>query len=153
MLHEEPTKKREQISLVCIDELVPQNHLLRKIDHRSGQGVGQQARCGVENGQQDAVAANLGDHRVTGQLCQRVDRVTGNFGAGQRDDVGGQHHTQRQQEEPLVAQDVGAKTQQNGAHRFFVHGNLAVVIGIVISAGIAAHSTSIQRMHLPSETG
>ena len=32
MLHEEPTKKREQISLVCIDELVPQNHLLRKID-------------------------------------------------------------------------------------------------------------------------
>ena len=32
MLHEEPSKKREQISLVCIDELVPQNHLLRKID-------------------------------------------------------------------------------------------------------------------------
>ena len=32
MLHEEPTKKREQISMVCIDELVPQNHLLRKID-------------------------------------------------------------------------------------------------------------------------
>ena len=32
MLHEEPTKKREQISLVCINELVPQNHLLRKID-------------------------------------------------------------------------------------------------------------------------
>ena len=32
MLHEEPTKKREQISLVCIDELVPQNHLLRKIE-------------------------------------------------------------------------------------------------------------------------
>jgi len=32
MLHEEPTKKREQISLVCIDELVPKNHLLRKID-------------------------------------------------------------------------------------------------------------------------
>ena len=32
MLHEEPTKKREQISLVCIDELVPQSHLLRKID-------------------------------------------------------------------------------------------------------------------------
>lgn len=32
MLHEEPPKKREQISLVCIDELVPQNHLLRKID-------------------------------------------------------------------------------------------------------------------------
>ncbi len=31
MLHEEPTKKREQISLVCIDELVPQNHLLRKM--------------------------------------------------------------------------------------------------------------------------
>lgn len=33
MLHEEPTKKREQISLVCVDELVPQNHLLRKIDY------------------------------------------------------------------------------------------------------------------------
>ena len=32
MLHEEPTKKREQISMVCIDELVPKNHLLRKID-------------------------------------------------------------------------------------------------------------------------
>ncbi len=32
MLHEEPTKKREQISMVSIDELVPQNHLLRKID-------------------------------------------------------------------------------------------------------------------------
>lgn len=32
MLHEEPTKKREQISLACIVELVPQNHLLRKID-------------------------------------------------------------------------------------------------------------------------
>ena len=32
MLHEEATKKREQISMVCIDELVPQNHLLRKID-------------------------------------------------------------------------------------------------------------------------
>ena len=32
MLHEEPSKKREQISMVCIDELVPQNHLLRKID-------------------------------------------------------------------------------------------------------------------------
>ena len=32
MLHEEPTKKREQVSLACIDELVPQNHLLRKID-------------------------------------------------------------------------------------------------------------------------
>ena len=32
MLHEERTKKREQISLVCIDELVPKNHLLRKID-------------------------------------------------------------------------------------------------------------------------
>ena len=32
MLHEEPTKKREQVALVCIDELVPQNHLLRKID-------------------------------------------------------------------------------------------------------------------------
>lgn len=32
MLHEEPTKKREQISMVCIDELVPQNHLLRKIE-------------------------------------------------------------------------------------------------------------------------
>ena len=26
MLHEEPTKKREQISMVCIDELVPKNH-------------------------------------------------------------------------------------------------------------------------------
>ena len=26
------TKKREQISMVCIDELVPKNHLLRKID-------------------------------------------------------------------------------------------------------------------------
>ena len=32
MLHEESNKKREQISLVCIDELVPQQHLLRKID-------------------------------------------------------------------------------------------------------------------------
>ncbi len=32
MLHEEPSKKREQISMVSIDELVPQNHLLRKID-------------------------------------------------------------------------------------------------------------------------
>ena len=32
MLHEEPTEKREQISMACIDELVPQNHLLRKID-------------------------------------------------------------------------------------------------------------------------
>ena len=32
MLHEETAKKREQISLVCIDELVPQNHLLRKVD-------------------------------------------------------------------------------------------------------------------------
>ena len=32
MLHEEPTKKREQILLACIDELVPQNHLLRKIE-------------------------------------------------------------------------------------------------------------------------
>lgn len=32
MLHEEPKKKREQISLACVDELVPQNQLLRKID-------------------------------------------------------------------------------------------------------------------------
>ena len=32
MLHEEPKKKREQITLACVDELVPQNHLLRKID-------------------------------------------------------------------------------------------------------------------------
>ena len=32
MLHEEPTEKREQISMVCIDELVPQSHLLRKIE-------------------------------------------------------------------------------------------------------------------------
>ena len=32
MLHEEPSKKREQISMVCIDELVPQDHLLRKIE-------------------------------------------------------------------------------------------------------------------------
>ncbi len=32
MLHEEPTKKREQISMVCIDELVPRDHLLRKIE-------------------------------------------------------------------------------------------------------------------------
>ena len=32
MLHEEPKKKREQISLACVDELVPHNHLLRKID-------------------------------------------------------------------------------------------------------------------------
>ena len=32
MLHEEPTKKREQISMVCIDDLVPQNHLLRRIE-------------------------------------------------------------------------------------------------------------------------
>ena len=32
MLHEEPTKKREQFVYACIDELVPQNHLLRKID-------------------------------------------------------------------------------------------------------------------------
>lgn len=32
MLHVEPTKKRAQISLVFIDELVPQSHLLRKID-------------------------------------------------------------------------------------------------------------------------
>lgn len=32
MLHEERTKKREQIVYACIDELVPQNHLLRKID-------------------------------------------------------------------------------------------------------------------------
>lgn len=31
MLHEETAKKREQISLVCIDELVPQNYLLRKV--------------------------------------------------------------------------------------------------------------------------
>ncbi len=32
MLHEAPAKKREQISLACVDELVPQNDLLRKID-------------------------------------------------------------------------------------------------------------------------
>ncbi len=32
MLHEARTKKREQISMVCIDELVPQSHLLRKIE-------------------------------------------------------------------------------------------------------------------------
>ena len=32
MLHEEPAKKREQFVYACIDELVPQNHLLRKID-------------------------------------------------------------------------------------------------------------------------
>ena len=32
MLHEEPKKKREQFSVVCIEDLVPQNHLLRKIE-------------------------------------------------------------------------------------------------------------------------
>lgn len=32
MLHEERAKKREQLSMVCIDELVPQHHLLRKVD-------------------------------------------------------------------------------------------------------------------------
>ena len=32
MLHEEPTKRREQFVYAYIDELVPQNHLLRKID-------------------------------------------------------------------------------------------------------------------------
>lgn len=32
MLHEAPSRKREQITMVCIDELVPHNHLLRKID-------------------------------------------------------------------------------------------------------------------------
>lgn len=32
VLHEEPKKKREQIALVCVDEMVPENHLLRKIE-------------------------------------------------------------------------------------------------------------------------
>lgn len=32
MLHEETAGKRGQITLVCIIELVPQNHLLRKAD-------------------------------------------------------------------------------------------------------------------------
>ena len=32
LLHEEPKKKREQFSVVCIEDLVPQNHLLRKIE-------------------------------------------------------------------------------------------------------------------------
>ena len=32
MLHEEPKKKREQFSVVCIEDLVPQDHLLRKIE-------------------------------------------------------------------------------------------------------------------------
>ena len=32
MLHEEPKKQREQFSVVCIEDLVPQNHLLRKIE-------------------------------------------------------------------------------------------------------------------------
>lgn len=32
MLHEESSKKRKQVTMTCIDELVPQNHLLRKIE-------------------------------------------------------------------------------------------------------------------------
>ena len=32
MLHEEPKKKREHFSVVCIEDLVPQNHLLKKIE-------------------------------------------------------------------------------------------------------------------------
>lgn len=32
MMSEEMSKQREQLQMFCIDQLVPENHLLRKID-------------------------------------------------------------------------------------------------------------------------